>query len=254
MKNIDWCIDYLRRVNDINQKINLPKDRELRALMNITMPNNLSDEFYIKQDYAIKEIYDGKVVVDVKDITPIKNKIYLYKGDITLIKADAIVNACNEKLLGCFHPLHNCIDNAIHSFAGLEVRRDLINIMKEQGKTEENGKCKVTNAYNLPSNYIFHTVGPKVYGNVTKENEIDLENCYLSCLKKANEMNIKSIVFPCISTGIYGYPKEEAATLAYSTIKKYLEDNPNTSINKIVFNVFTEEDYEYYKRIIIKND
>lgn len=254
MKNIDWCIDYLKRVNDINQKINLPKERELRALMNITMPNNLSDEFYKKQDFAIKEIYDEKVVVDVIDITPIKNKIYLYKGDITLIKADAIVNACNENLLGCFHPLHKCIDNAIHSSAGLEVRRDLIKIMKAQGKTEENGKCKVTKAYNLPSNYIFHTVGPKVYGNVTKENEIDLENCYLSCLKKANEMNIKSIVFPCISTGIYGYPKEEAATLAYSTIKKYLEDNPNTSINKIVFNVFTEEDYEYYKRIIIKND
>lgn len=254
MKNIDWCIDYLKKINNINQKTNLSKDKELRALMNITMPYNLSDEFYIKQDLAIKEIYIEKVVIDVKDIKPIKNNIYIYKGDITLIKADAIVNACNEKLLGCFHPLHNCIDNSIHSFAGLEVRRDLIKIMEEQGKDEENGKCKVTKAYNLPSKYIFHTVGPKVYGKVTKENEIDLENCYLSCLNKANEMNIKSIVFPCISTGIYGYPKEDAAKLAYSIIEKYLEDNPDTTINKIIFNVFTEEDYEYYKRAITKND
>lgn len=254
MKNIDWCIDYLRKINNINQKTNLSKDKELRALMNITMPLNLTNEFYLKQDLAIKELYKEKVVIDVDDISPIKNNIYLYKGDITLIKADAIVNACNEKLLGCFHPLHNCIDNAIHSFAGLEVRRDLIMIMEKQGKDEGNGKCKVTKAYNLPSKYIFHTVGPKVYENVTKENKIDLENCYLSCLNKANEMNIKSIVFPCISTGIYGYPKEDAAKLAYLTIKKYLEDNLNTSLNKIIFNVFTEEDYEYYKRIIIKND
>ena len=144
----------------------------------------------------------------------------MYKGDITLIKADAIVNACNNKLLGCFVPGHHCIDNAIHSFAGLEVRRDLMKVMEEQGRDEPNGRCKVTKAYNLPSKYILHTVGPVYSGS--KQDNIDLESCYLSCLATADKMNLKSVVFCSLSTGIFGFPIEKASEIAIRTVKKYL--------------------------------
>lgn len=254
MDNIDWCINYLIKYNHLDLSLDISKDKLLRALMNITMPYDLSEEFYKKQDYAIKQIYQEKNIINIDDIPFIKKRLCLYKGDITLIKADAIVNACNEKLLGCFQPLHNCIDNAIHSFAGLQVRRDLIKIMSKQKYFEHNGQCKVTRAYNLPARFIFHTVGPKVMGQITFENETDLKNCYLSCLKKADEMNLTSIVFPCISTGIYGYPKKSAALLAYNTLQKYIQENKNSTLKKIVLNVFTEEDYETYKRIITNFD
>lgn len=254
MRDITWCIEYLSKINSINSKINLPEHLQFRALMNITMPVDLSGEFYDRQDRAIKELYKEKSIISVEELSPVKDRIYLYKGDITTLKADAIVNACNEKLLGCFHPLHSCIDNAIHSFAGLEVRRELMAIMAKQGYDEPNGKCKVTAGYNLPAKYIFHTVGPKVIGHVTRENKDDLKSCYESCLKKAEEMRLESIVFPCISTGIYGYPQEEAAALAFDTVNRYIHTNHDTAVKRIVFNVFKEEDYAAYQRILAEND
>ena len=160
--------------------------------------------------------------------------------------ADAIVNAANSAMLGCFHPLHNCIDNAIHSAAGVQVRLDCDDIMK--GREAENGEVIVTKAYNLPSKFIFHTVGPIVYGRVTKEDKSDLAKCYLNCLAKAAEMNLKSIAFCCISTGVFGYPKEEAARLAVKIVREY--KTQTASDIKVVFDVFTEEDYELYRRIL----
>ena len=243
MSNINWCIDYLKKYNHINQNLeyNWPT---LRALLNVTMPYDLSDEFYSKQDEAIKEIVSKKEIFDVEELN---NGISLYKGDITLIKADAIVNACNNKLLGCFVPGHHCIDNAIHSFAGLEVRRDLMKVMEEQGHDEENGKCKVTKAYNLPSKYIFHTVGPIYSGS--KRDNIDLESCYLSCLVTADKMNLKSVVFCSLSTGIFGFPIEKASEIAIKTVKKYLESE-NKNIKKVIFNLFSDGDYDVYNRKI----
>lgn len=152
MEDIKWCINYLKDKNNIKSLIDLDDKSTFRALQNITMPYDLADEFYLKQDKVLKEILSKKEVVDAKIFS---DGISIYKGDITLIKADAIVNACNSKLLGCFVPGHHCIDNAIHSFAGLQVRRDLIKVMEDQGHDEENGKCKVTSAYNLPSKYIY---------------------------------------------------------------------------------------------------
>ena len=244
MEDIKWCINYLKNKNNIKSLIDLDDKSTFRALQNITMPYDLSDEFYLKQDKVLKEILSKKEVVDAKIFS---DGISIYKGDITLIKADAIVNACNSKLLGCFVPGHHCIDNAIHSFAGLQVRRDLIKVMEDQGHDEENGKCKVTSAYNLPSKYIFHTVGPVYSGS--NQDDIDLKNCYLSCLKMADEMKLESIVFCSLSTGIFGFPIEKASSIAVKTVKEYLKKE-NKTIKKVIFDVFSDRDYEVYNRRI----
>lgn len=245
MDDLKWCINYLQNINFI--KINYGKNDEenLRALMNITMNNNLSDEFYEKQNNVLKDIYKRRSIVDIDDIECIANNIYLYKGDITNIRCDAIVNACNSRLLGCTAPLHYCIDNAIHSFAGLQVRRDIMNEMK--GRLEPNGRCRVTKGYNLPAKYIFHTVGP-IYDR-SKQNEIDLRNSYLSCLKKADEMKLKSICFCSLSTGVFGYPINLASEIAINTVREYLNKD-NVNIKKVIFNVFSDRDYDVYFKMI----
>lgn len=213
------------------------------------MPDNLSDEFYDNQDKVLQEILKTKNIVDINNLSFNKDNIALYKGDITLINADAIVNAANEKLLGCFIPLHKCIDNAIHSYAGLQVRRDLLKVMEKQKNDEEVGKAKITKAYNLPSKYIIHTVGPQVENRVTKQNEIDLANCYYSCLKLADSLDLKSIVFCSISTGVYGYPIAKASTIAINTVRDYLHKT-NSKI-KVIFNLFSQSDYEIYKERLV---
>ena len=244
MSDLNWCIDYLKNFNEQNT-INVSYDfNTFRALLNVTMPEDLSDEFYKRQDNVLKSVLSEKNIIDSSDF---ENGISLYRGDITLIKADAIVNAANSSLLGCFIPLHSCIDNAIHSFAGLEVRRDLLKVRKEQNHDEKCGGCKVTPSYNLPSRYIFHTVGPVYSGKA--ENEIDLRNCYLSCLEKADEMNLKSIVFPSISTGVFGFPIEKASKIAIGTVCNYL-CTTNKNIKKVIFDVFSENDEKIYNNNI----
>lgn len=254
MKELEKAIQYLKSYNKISKELNTKSFNTLRVLMNITMPIHLSDEFYICCDTVLQSELKKKKIIDIKNLKPLKNNIYLYQGDITTIQSDAIVNACNDRLLGCFQPLHNCIDNAIHSFAGLQVRRDLIEIMKHQGFREENGKAKITKAYNLPSKYIIHTVGPIVRKAVTKENEIDLTNCYVSSLKLADEYKLENITFCSIAIGLYGYPIKEASKLAVKTVLKYLDENKDTSIKKVIFNVFSEGDYDIYKRTIEECD
>ena len=219
-----------------------------RALCNIRPPMPVSAEFLSLQDEYLTERKNECGIVDVEKFA-YTDDISLFKGDITTLNADAIVNAANSAMLGCFHPLHNCIDNAIHTFAGVQVRLDCNDIMK--GTEAENGEVIVTKAYNLPSRFIFHTVGPVVYGRVTKENEADLAKCYLNCLAKADEMKLKSIAFCCISTGVFGYPKEEAAQLAVKEVQEYKKQT--ASDIKVIFDVFTEEDYAIYRRILGKN-
>lgn len=208
----------------------------------------VSAEFLSLQDEYLSERKNERGIADVKNLV-YSDGISLFKGDITTLNADVIVNAANSAMLGCFHPLHNCIDNAIHTFAGVQVRLDCNDIMK--GREAENGEVIVTKAYNLPSRFIFHTVGPVVYGRVTKENESDLAKCYRNCLAKADEMKLKSIAFCCISTGVFGYPKEEAALLAVKAVREYKEQTPSDV--KVIFDVFEEEDYELYRRILGKN-
>lgn len=250
MDDLSFCIHYLEHINNIKFSFSCSKEDQLRALMNITMPSHLSDEFYQKQDKVLQKRKESIFITRVTHYHLFSEKIALFLGDITTIKVDAIVNACNEKLLGCFHPLHSCVDNAIHSYAGLQVRRDLIKMMREQGHDEENGKCKVTKGYNLPAAFIFHTVGPKSMGTTTMQDQLDLKQCYLSCLKKADEMKLKTIAFPSISTGIYGYPIEKASAVAIETIMYYFKNQQNSNIQKVVFCLFSEGDYDVYKRTI----
>ncbi len=216
-----------------------------RALCNVRPPMPVSEEFLRLQDEYLSARTRERGIVEATAL-PYRNKIALWRGDITRLNADAIVNACNSALLGCFHPLHNCIDNIIHSCAGVQVRLDCNAIM--QGREEPNGSVQVTKAYNLPSKYIFHTVGPIVYGGVTKQNRQDLANCYSACLRRAHEMGLHTIAFCCISTGEYRFPPKEAAGIAVHTVGQYLaahEDAPN-----VIFNVFQERDYEIYRAIL----
>lgn len=243
MDAIDKAINYLKVKNNIKEDIPLSKEDTLRGLMTITLPDDLVDDYYHNQDIVLKNYYKNIKIIDYNDLE-YYNNMALYKGDITIIKADAIVTAGNSRLLGCFRPFHNCIDNAVFSFAGLQVRRDLMEIMKTK-EYEENGKCEVTKGYNLPSSYIFHTVGPEVTGQVTNQDIVDLTNCYLSCLNKAKEMNLKSIVFCSIATGIYGFPIDLASKIAIDTVNKFLKNNKNI---KVIFDVFSEKDYEVYEQ------
>lgn len=235
-------INYLLKHNNINHNGQLNDDDLIRALMNISKTDGIDDNFYNIQDLYLQERLRDKVIISNFD-----KQINIYKGDITILKVDAIVNAANEKLLGCFQPLHNCVDNAIHSSSGLQVRRDLTKIMERQNHDEENGKVKVTLGYNLPSKYIFHTVGPKVFGSITQENTTDLKNSYINCLKEAERLNLDSIAFPCISTGIYGYPNHEASVLAFNTVTSWLKKEDSKL--KVIFNVFKDIDEKLYKNI-----
>lgn len=246
--NEEYLIETLSSVNGVKVPESENKNQLIRALMNITMPVNLDGEFYQKQDEYLQGLLSKKKITKATDILAGK-QIAIYLGDITEIEADAIVNACNSALLGCFVPGHHCIDNAIHSFAGLEVRRDLMNGL--QGKEEPNGRCRVTSGYNLPSKFIFHTVGPMVTGQVTKKDEEDLKNCYLSCLKKADEMGLKTLVFCSISTGLYAFPIEHASKIAYSTVTDYLKST-NSKLC-VIFDLFSKGDYEVYERLSKEN-
>lgn len=245
MKPIDRLIEILSEERG-ERAPTLPeykKHNYFRALCNVRPPMPASEEFLRLQDEYLSEQTRSRGIVDINALT-YKNGITLWQGDITRLNADAIVNACNCKLLGCFQPLHNCIDNVIHSNAGVQVRLDCNEIM--QGKDEPNGQVKVTLSYNLPSKYIFHTVGAIVYGEVTKQNQNDLKNCYLACLNKAAEMKLESIAFCCISTGVYGYPKDKACALAMQTVRDW-QAQTHSDI-KIIFNVFTDEDRYLYER------
>ena len=220
-----------------------------RALCNVRSPMPATKEFLRLQDEYLSQRTKERGIVDVNGFV-YKDGIALWRGDITRLNADAVVNACNSALLGCFHPLHNCIDNVIHSAAGVQVRLDCNAVMR--GGEEPNGRVKVTKAYNLPSRYIFHTVGPIVYGGVTEQNRRDLESCYLTCLNVAAEMKLKTLAFCCISTGEYRYPKDEACRLAVQTVKKWKLQTGSSL--KIIFNVFLKEDEVLYERELFGQD
>lgn len=244
MDDLSFCIRYLTEKS--GKKFDLPPEKALRALMNVTMPVDLSDEFYARQDNVLRGFSERKTIVDVDELPEVMPGVSLFRGDITRLKADAIVNAANGRMLGCLAPLHACIDNAIHSFAGLQVRRDMMEIMKKQGHDEPAGRVKVTKGYNLPAKYIFHTVGPIAGGYPRREHEVALTSCYLSCLNKAVEMGLKNIVFCSVSTGVYGYPIEKASRVAVRTVCEFLKKNDGLHV---VFDVFSEGDLAVYKTV-----
>ncbi len=247
--NIDRLIETLCKERGESVPPLQEKDKHdyFRALCNVRPPLPVSAEFLRLQDEYLSEQTIKRGIVDVNKFV-YTNNIALWQGDITRLNADAVVNACNSALLGCFHPLHNCIDNIIHSNAGVQVRLDCYRLMR--GQTEKNGNVKVTKAYNLPSKYIFHTVGPIVRMRVTEENGRDLKNCYLSCLKKAKELHLKSVAFCCISTGVYSFPHDKAAEIAVGTVCEW--KNTAKSDLKIIFNVFKDEDRKIYENLLKK--
>ena len=211
------------------------------------MPKTASGEFKRIQDEYLQEELRLKGVTDIASLAPAATDIYLWKGDITTLKCDGIVNAANSQMLGCFCPNHGCIDNAIHTFAGIGLRQECAEIMKNQGE-EPTGRAKITKAYNLPCKYILHTVGPIVYGELTKQHERGLADCYRSCLSLADKYGLQSLAFCCISTGEFHFPNEKAAEIAVRTVIEY--KTHTKSKMKVVFNVFKETDYAIYARIL----
>ncbi len=265
IEQIDFLIKELIKEEERYKDLKIPKDYEgkrklLRSLMNVREPYEASKEFIKIQDQFLKNESKEKGTVELKDLPTLNemfqdknnkhgNKITLWKGDITRLKVDAIVNAANNQMLGCFVPCHACIDNAIHSVAGIQLRLECDEIMKKQGFLEPTGSAKVTGAYNLPCKYVIHTVGPIINGPLTDEDCKKLESCYKSCLQVATENNIKSIAFCCISTGEFCFPKEKATEIAIKTINNFLYDN-NEKIERVVINVFREEDFKIYKNLL----
>ncbi len=222
--------------------------RLLRSLFNIRMPRTASQEFLAVQDAYLQEETRHKGITDLADLQPVQEGIYLWQGDITTLRCDAIVNAANSQMLGCFVPCHGCIDNAIHTFAGVQLRLACAELMHQQGHEEETGKAKITPAFNLPCRYILHTVGPIVGGRLTKKDEDLLASCYRSCLELAEQKHIKSIAFCCISTGEFHFPDEKAAEIAIQTVKEY-RVRTNSKM-EVIFNVFKKSDFNIYRELL----
>ena len=223
--------------------------RLLRSLMNLRPPLPLRPEFLALQDELLGEWLRQKGVVGADALPALADpRLVLWRGDITRLGADAIVNAANIAMLGCFVPCHGCIDNAIHSAAGLQLRDDMNRLMQAQGHEEPTGEAKITPAYNLPSRYVIHTVGPIIRGALQPEDRDMLASCYRACLKLAGDYALKSIAFCCISTGEFRFPQEEAARIAIGTVREYLS-NHKTDL-RVIFNVFKASDEAIYRRLL----
>ncbi len=220
----------------------------LRSLFNIRMPQPVSKEFLDVQDEYLKTETAEKGITDFADLIPTQEDLYLWQGDATTLRCDAIVNAANSQMLGCFCPCHGCIDNAIHTFSGVQLRSACADLMKKQGHEEPEGKAKITPAYNLPCKYILHTVGPIIQGRLTEKDEKLLASCYRSCLKLAEENGVDSISFCCISTGEFHFPNERAAEIAIGTVKEYKRQTQSKT--KVIFNVFKENDLHIYRKLL----
>ena len=225
--------------------------RLLRSLMNVRPPMPLDPSFLAVQDALLSAEREEKGVVEADALPerPGHPGIALWQGDITRLKADAIVDADNDRLLGCFVPCHSCIDNAIHSAAGLQLRDACAEIMRAQGRPEPAGRAKLTRAYNLPARYVLHTVGPIVGRWVTWKDRRELAACYRSCLALAAEHDLRSVAFCCISTGEFHFPNQEAAEIAVRTVREFLEQQ-TTSVERVIFNVFKDLDAAIYRRLL----
>ena len=232
----------------------MPKDGEsrrylLRCLMNLRQPRALSERFLRAQDALLQAEREEKGIVHVSALPgiPGEERLVLWQGDITRLDADGIVNAANSALLGCFRPGHNCIDNVIHSAAGLQLREECAAIMRRQGHEEPTGQAKITGGYNLPAKYVLHTVGPIISGPLTREDREKLASCYRSCMRLAGEKGLSSLAFCCISTGVFRFPKEEAARIAVDTVREELK---HSSLERVVFCVHGDENLRIYEKLL----
>ena len=248
-----FLIEQLLRERPSCRKQEIPaeEDRQkvlLRALMNVRRPGNVSPEFLRVQDEYLREELSEKQITRLADLTPVGEALYLWRGDITTLACGAIVNAANSGMTGCYQPCHNCIDNCIHTYAGVQLRLKCAEIMEQQGYEEPTGQAKITPAYNLPCDYVIHTVGPIVQGKLTQEHCALLESCYRSCLELADENCVESIAFCCISTGVFMFPNDKAAEIAVDTVQKYKAETGSKI--EVVFNVFKEQDERIYRELL----
>ncbi|MDY6347584.1 MAG: protein-ADP-ribose hydrolase [Bacteroidales bacterium] len=261
MNRLDYLIQYLINEDPQYSEMQIPEDlqgrRDLfRALRNVRPPLPVSEEFQRLQDEELQAQLQEKGIVEldtVQQFSIINSQfsILLWQGDITRLRVDAIVNAANAQMLGCFHPLHKCIDNAIHSAAGVQLREECHRLMLQQGHLEPTGQTKITKAYNLPCKYVIHTVGPIIPDGIPTESQKDqLASCYRSIMACADENSLKSVAFCCISTGEFRFPNQLAAEIAVQTVNDYLTTHPGCSVKQVVFNVFKDMDRDIYQRII----
>ena len=248
-----FLIQELLKENQEYRGMEIPSRAEeqcnlLRGLMNIRSPKAISDDFLTVQDEYLQEETVGKGITELTDLEPVLDGIYLWQGDITTLRCDAIVNAANSGMTGCYAPCHGCIDNCIHTYAGVQLRLACAELMERQGHEEETGKAKITPAYNLPCKYVLHTVGPIVQGTLTKRHCELLSSCYRSCLELADKKDIKSIAFCCISTGEFHFPNDKAAEIAVQTVKDYKKQTKSDM--EVIFNVWKDIDYEIYRGLL----
>lgn len=248
-----FLIQSLLRERPEYRKMGIPADEGeqrqlLRGLMNVRAPQRIGADFLQVQDDYLQDETAAKGMTDLADLTPIQPGLYLWQGDITTLKCDAIVNAANSGMTGCYIPNHRCIDNAIHTFAGVELRLTCAELMEQQGYPEPTGRAKITPAFNLPCKYVLHTVGPIIDGRVIKADKELLTSCYRSCLELAAENGLESVAFCCISTGEFHFPNEQAAQIAVETVKEFLK--AQTSVKKVIFNVFKDLDKAIYEKLL----
>ena len=248
-----FLIQSLLRENPRYAGLSVPKDpagqrQLLRALMNVRAPKACDPEFLEMQDAYLADETAKKGVTDIQDLKPVQDGLYVWQGDITALRCDAIVNAANSSLTGCYIPNHSCIDNCIHTFAGVQLRLACAELMEQQGHEEPTGLAKITPAFNLPCKYVLHTVGPIIQSRVTEKDRQLLASCYRSCLELAAIHDLESVAFCCISTGVFHFPNEQAAAIAVNTVQQFLQTK--TSVRKVIFNVFKDVDKEIYERLL----
>ena len=260
MNRLDYLIEYLLKENPEYSSMEIPETEQgkrdlFRALRNVREPKPVSEEFLRLQDEELQAQLQEKGIVEwdaVKQFSIFNSQfsISLWQGDITRLRVDAIVNAANAQMLGCFHPLHKCIDNAIHSAAGVQLREECHRLMLQQGHPEPTGQAKITKAYNLPCKYVIHTVGPIIPNGIPTELQKEqLASCYRNIMACADENGLESVAFCCISTGEFRFPNRLAAEIAVQTVKDYLTVHPDCSVRQVVFNVFKEVDKRIYEGI-----
>lgn len=248
---LHFLISYMQQEKNIEQSVPDSSNERFevfRGLANERPAVKISREFLDVQDAFLSE-YNAGNVTEFESLKPVKKQLYIWQGDITALRIEAIVNAANTEMLGCLIPNHNCIDNIIHTKAGAELRLECAELMRKQGRKEAVGRAKITSAYNLPADYVIHTVGPVVQDERVSQMKQDLlAKCYRSCLELARQKEIKTIAFCSISTGVFGYPKEKAAEIAVNTVQEYLEETGSEI--KVVFNVFSKDDLKIYKNLL----
>ena len=251
----EYLIQYLLKEEIPFGRQNIPTDKQgqenlLRSLMNVRPPRPISNDFLKIQDEYLTERNIERGITDVDTLAPVKSdsRLYIWQGDITTLRCDAIVNAANSGMTGCYIPNHRCIDNAIHTYAGVELRLACAELMGQQGYPEPTGQAKITPAFNLPCKYVLHTVGPIIEGGVTRRDRELLASCYRSCLELAAESSLESVAFCCISTGEFHFPNEQAAQIAVETVKQFM--NRNTGVKKVIFNVFKDLDKAIYEKLL----